>query len=139
MAIAVMNWNITVIGIVAGLTMMIVVLELVRRKVLGERYALLWLLLAALIILFGIWPGLLLRVADLLDIVYPPSIIFGLALLFIIAIMIHFSVVLSRQSKGYNKIIQRLSLLEEKISSLPEEQLEQGPCDDNTATDAGED
>ncbi len=134
-----MNWNITVTGIVAGVLMMAMVLELVRRRSLGERYALLWLLLAATIILLSAWPALLQKLADLLNIYYPPSIIFGLAFVFIFGIMIHFSAVLSRQSKGYNKMVQRLSILEERIRQLAGEEAGEGDARDDGGADAAND
>jgi hypothetical protein len=117
-----MNWNVAVIGIAAGLMIIIINLELLRRRALKERYALLWLVLAVILIILSVWSGLLQKIADLLNVYYPPSIIFGLSFLFVFAIMIHFSAVLSRQSKGYSRIIQRLAILEEKIQSLSEEE-----------------
>lgn len=117
-----MNWNITITGIVAGLLMIALIVELVRRGSLSERYALLWILLAVAIIVLSAWPALLQELADALKIYYPPSIIFGLAFLFIFGIMIHFSVVLSRQSKGYNRMAQRMSVLEEKLLRLAGEE-----------------
>jgi hypothetical protein len=134
-----LNWNIAVTGIVAGLLMIALVVELVRRGSLGERYALLWILLAAAIIVLSAWPALLQKLADLLKIYYPPSIIFGLAFLFIFGIMIHFSAVLSRQSKGYNRMAQRLSVLEEKVLRLAGEEAgeEELRGEDDTDAESG--
>jgi hypothetical protein len=132
-----LNWNITVTGIVAGLLMIALVIELVRRRSLSERYALLWILLAVAIIVLSAWPALLQKLADLLKIYYPPSIIFGLAFLFIFGIMIHFSAVLSRQSKGYNRMAQRLSVLEEKLLRLAGEEAPGEDRREGDDTDAG--
>jgi hypothetical protein len=134
-----LNWNITITGIVTGLLMIILVLELVRRRSLSEKYALLWLLLAASIIILSAWPALLQNLADLLNIYYPPSIIFGLAFLFVFAMMIHFSVVLSRQGKGYNKMVQRLSILEERILRGAEEEEGERDTRDDGEGDAASD
>jgi hypothetical protein len=131
-----LNWNVTITGIVSGVLMIAVVLELVRRRSLGEKYALLWLLLAVVIIVLSAWPKLLQKLADLLGVYYPPSIIFGLAFIFIFAIMIHFSAVLSRQNKGYNSMVQRLSMLEEKILRLTDEEYAEGNMEDDGDRDA---
>ena len=131
-----MNWNVTITGIVTGVLMIVVVLELVRRRSLGEKYALLWLLLAVVIIVLSAWPKLLQKLANLLGVYYPPSIIFGLAFIFIFAIMIHFSAVLSRQNKGYNSMVQRLSMLEEKILRLTDEEYAEGNMEDDGDRDA---
>ena len=134
-----MNWNITITGIVVGVLMIALVLELVRRRSLRERYALLWLLLAVVIIVLSAWPALLQRLADLLKIYYPPSIIFGLAFVFIFAIMIHFSSVLSRHGKGYNRMVQRLAVLEEKMLSMTEGEYAKGNREDEKDVDAQSD
>lgn len=133
-----MNWSIFATGMVSGLLITAVVLELIRRKSLKERYALLWLLLVAVLILLSAWPGLLQRIARLLDIYYPPSIIFGLAFLFVFAVMIHFSVVLSRQSRGYNRMVQRLSILEERIQRLNREETREVAGPEDGEADNGE-
>jgi hypothetical protein len=132
-----MNWNVAVIGIAAGLTMIIVNLELLRRRALKERYALLWLVLAVFLIVLSVWSDLLQKIADLLNVYYAPSIIFGLSFLFVFAIMIHFSVVLSRQSKGYNKMIQQLSILEEKIEELNENRVSEDDLRKDAHIDVG--
>ena len=116
-----MNLKITLIGIVAALVIILVVFELIRRKALKERYALLWLALALILIILSVSGSLLQKIADLLNIYYPPSILFSLAFLFMFAIMIHFSVVLSRHDRGYNKMIQKLSILEEKVQKMNED------------------
>ena len=117
-----MNLKIAIFGIVVGLIMMLFVLELVRRKALRERYAILWLVLAIILIILSAWGSLLKKIADLLNVQYAPSILFSLSLLFVFAIMIHFSVVLSKQGKSYQRIAQRISILDEKLQRLGQEQ-----------------
>jgi hypothetical protein len=120
-----MNLKIAIFGIISGLVIMFVILELVRRRALKERYAILWLVLAIILVVLSLWSSLLEKIADLLNIYYAPSILFSLSLLFIFAIMIHFSVVLSKHSKGYQKMAQRISILEEKLQQSNQEETDQ--------------
>ncbi|MBU1715694.1 MAG: DUF2304 domain-containing protein [Proteobacteria bacterium] len=91
------------------------VVELIRRNRLSERYALLWLLATAVMLVFSFSRGLLHTVAGWVGVYYPPSLIFFLAFFFLVIINIHFSTVISRLSKQ-NKILAReVALIREKL------------------------
>src|SRR3954463_5833498 len=97
------------------------VFELVRRRRLMERYALLWLFATAILLALAVWKPFLDRGARAIGIFYAPSALFAVALGFILVILLHFSLVLSRladQSKG---LAQRVGLLQERIDLLERE------------------
>jgi hypothetical protein len=90
------------------------VLELVRRRRLLERYALLWLFSALVLLALGLWRGLLESVSGLMGIVYPPSALFVIASGFILVLLLHFSLAVSRLADQSKVLAQRLALLEER-------------------------
>jgi hypothetical protein len=55
---------------------LIVIVELIRRGQLKERYALLWLFAGIILLIFSLSRGLLEYVAALVGIYYPPSLLF---------------------------------------------------------------
>ena len=59
--------------IVAAVVICALIFELVRRKRLMERYAILWLLAGVTILVLGIWKGLLTKISHAIGIAYPPS------------------------------------------------------------------
>jgi hypothetical protein len=91
------------------------VFELVRRRALLERYALLWLLAALALVLLAVWKGLLTHLARDLDIYTPVNALFAAGFVFVVVLLLHFSLVISRLSEQSKSLAQRLALLDERI------------------------
>jgi hypothetical protein len=96
-----------------------VVFELVRRKRLMERYAILWLFAVGTILLLALWQGLLTRLSHAVGIYYPPSALFAVAFVFVLAMLVHFSITLSRLSDQNKVLAQRVGLLEHELELRP--------------------
>ena len=94
------------------------VFELVRRRRLMERYALLWLFATAVLLGLAVWRGLLEVVASTVGIVYAPSALFAVAFGFVLALLLHFSLVISRLVDQTKVLAQRIGLLEQRIVEL---------------------
>jgi hypothetical protein len=108
---------------VAALTVVLVlgvIVELIRRHRLQERYALLWIVTGGVMLVLAIWRRGLDAFADLIGVAYPPSALFMVAGLFVFVVLLHFSTVLSRLSEQNKTLAQRLALLEEKLRSKDE-------------------
>jgi hypothetical protein len=91
-----MELRIQIVAIVGTLALFLVVLELVRRRRLLERYALVWLGSALVLLALGIWKGLLGSISDAVGIFYPPAALFVIAFGFILVLLLHFSTAVSR-------------------------------------------
>ena len=108
----------------ATLLLLLLVLELVRRRRLLERYALVWLGSALILLALGIWEGLLTGIADAIGIFYPPTALFVIAFGFILVLLLHFSLVISRLA-GQNKVLaQRIALLQRRIDAVADAEAE---------------
>jgi hypothetical protein len=115
----------TRIQIVAGLVtagLFVVVFELVRRRRLMERYALLWLFSTAVLLGLAVWQELLTKVASAIGIFYPPSALFAIAFGFVLVMLLHFSLVISRLADQNKVLAQRVGLLQQRVSALEEKQ-----------------
>ena len=100
-------------GALASLALVVVVLDLIRRHRLRERYALLWLATGLVLAALSIWRGGLNTIAGWLGVrSYPPAVLFAVAILFIIAVLLHYSTVISRLSDQNVLLAQKLALLE---------------------------
>jgi hypothetical protein len=99
----------------ASLGLLIIILELVRRGKLKERFALLWLFSAAVLIVFSIWGSLLEILARILGIYYAPSVLLPVVIFFAVILFIYFSVIVSRQSEQLKNLAQKIALLEEEL------------------------
>ena len=98
------------------------VFELVRRKRLQERYALLWLFATALMLGLALWRDGLEGMADLAGIAYAPSALFAIAFAFVLVLLLHFSLVISRLSDENKVLAQRIGMLSERVEALATEQ-----------------
>jgi hypothetical protein len=116
-----MNTRIQVVAIVAAAGLLLVLLDLVRRRRLMERYALLWLFSAAVLLALAIWRDLLADVADLVGIAYPPNALFLIAFGFVLVLLLHFSLAVSRMSDQIKVLAQRLALLDEHVRNSERE------------------
>lgn len=107
-----------VAAIVFSVTLLIVVVELVRRRKLREEYSVLWIVTAVGLLLLA-WQYRLLTVfQQLFGIVEPQFALFFGALLFLVLIALQFSVRLSKLTYRNKFLTQRVALLHQEIEEL---------------------
>jgi hypothetical protein len=119
-----MELRIQLVSIVAALGLFLVVFEMVRRRRLLERYALLWLFSALALLGLAIWRDLLEEVATAIGIYSPPNALFLVAFGFVLVLLLHFSLAVSRLTDQTKVLAQRVAMLEERQErgSTPEQQ-----------------
>ena len=94
------------------------VIRYVRRGDLNVQYAMLWLLLAAVMTLFAVvGPSGLNRLAKFAGIDYAPSLLFLVGLLFSLAMILHLSVVLSKLREQVTRLTQEHALLIHELNA----------------------
>lgn len=103
------------IATLGAVSLLLVVLELVRRRRLLERYALVWLAVGVALVVLGAWRGLLKTISDALGVAAPPNALFAIGLGFLIVLVLNFSVAVSRLTDQSKVLAQRLALLEERL------------------------
>lgn len=107
--------------IAVALVICAVIFELIRRKHLMERYAILWLVLGITLLVLAAWKGLLTTLSHAAGIYYPPAALFAVAFLFVLALLLHFSIVLSRLSDQNKILAQRIALLQQRLEQKESE------------------
>jgi ABC-type uncharacterized transport system YnjBCD permease subunit len=113
---------VSIAGGVASFALVIVVLDLIRRHRLRERYALLWLATGLVLTALSVWRDGLNTIAGWLGVrSYPPAVLFAVAILFIIAVLLNYSTVTSRLSDQNVVLAQKLALLEQDVGQSNEE------------------
>jgi len=103
--------SIQFVAIIISLIILVVVVDLIRRGMLKEQYALLWIASAIVLMILSVWRGLLDIIASILGVAYPPSFLFLVAFLFLLLIVLYFSVVISNISEKNKKLSQEVALL----------------------------
>jgi hypothetical protein len=93
--------------------------ELIRKNRLREEYAILWLFTGVVVLVFSLWPEFLLSkfFAKITGLFYLTAVVI-IAFLFLLLIVLHFSVVISKLTNQNKELAQRYALLELKINEL---------------------
>jgi hypothetical protein len=107
--------RIQLVAIVGAALLLFVVLEMVRRRRLMERYALLWLLSAVVLLGLASWNGGLAKISHAIGVIYAPNALFFVAFGFVLVLLLHFSAAVSRLSDQTKVLAQRLALLDERL------------------------
>jgi len=103
--------------LVLSVLLVLFVLELVRRGRLKERYALLWLAASGASLAIGAFPGIVQRIAAALRVQYL-TVFYGLSFLFLLGIVLGFTVIISRLSERNRELAQELALLAHKVAQM---------------------
>ena len=98
-----------IISIAIAIFLIIVVVNLVRRRKLREEYSWLWLLIGVGLLILSLSQALLLRISEFLG-TSSVSTLFLLAIFFLIAIVLQYSVRLSELTDQVRKLGQETAL-----------------------------
>lgn len=93
-------------------------IELVRRNRLKEKYSLLWFLTSAVLLTLTLKRDWLEVFAQFVGIYYAPSALFLLLVFFMLLILVHFSTVISQLLQDKQRVVQELALLEARVREL---------------------
>jgi hypothetical protein len=103
----------------AALVNVVVMIELVRRRKLREKYAFLWLGVGAGGLILGVSRGLLDRLAHAVGIAYPPTLLFVFAVLFLLIVCGHLSWEVSRLEERTHILAEEIALLRSPQTATP--------------------
>jgi hypothetical protein len=116
-----MDIRIRILTIGGAVVILMMVVELVRRRKLKEEYSVLWVVTAVLTLLVSIWFSLLTSVTNAIGAVTPASTLFFFGLLFCLVLLLHFSVRISSLERRLTALVQEVGLMsvEEPEASPP--------------------
>jgi hypothetical protein len=103
--------RVTVLSICVSAGLLLYILEMVRRRQLREEYSILWLSGSLVILVLSVKQDWLIGIAHSVGIAYPPSLLFLVGILFVLLILIHFSITISRFHQMNKKMAQQIALL----------------------------
>ncbi|VAW35219.1 hypothetical protein MNBD_DELTA02-144 [hydrothermal vent metagenome] len=106
------------ISIIVVIVLFVLVIDFIRRGLLKEKYSVLWLILIAVVGLFAVWRDLLDRVAIFVGVQYPPSLLFLMAFIFVLLILLHFSVVISVLTERNKKLAQEVAIIKDELAEV---------------------
>ncbi|MDO4821488.1 MAG: DUF2304 domain-containing protein [Rothia sp. (in: high G+C Gram-positive bacteria)] len=107
--------------LILSVLIFVMVFAQVRNQKMKEKYAALWLLVSAAIIVLALFPHLLSALADLTGVIVPVNLLFMLAIIMLIGICLHLTLDLSRLGEDTRTLAEEVAMLRA--------QLEQGSAD----------
>lgn len=107
-----------ILVIVSAITLLLSVLELVRRRRLREEYSWLWLLTAVGYFLVAVWPDLSGWVARFIGSTNPVAVFAFLGLFFLVLISIQFSIQISQLTDQNKDLAQQIAILDSELRKL---------------------
>ena len=106
----------------AAIVTFVFVFILLRRGVLREKYAVLWLLFSGAALFFAIFPGALRWISDRLGVVTPANLLFFITVTLLVLVSVQLSYELSRHEARIRRLAEEIALLDQEIRDLRKEQ-----------------
>jgi|ERR1700694_787299 hypothetical protein len=104
-----------IIALVGGLFVLAVMVELLRRRQLREKYAALWLLVSLVVVVLGIFPKLLDQTARAVGVANPPDLLLFLASIVLLLVCVHLSWEIGRLEDKSRYLAEDVAILREKL------------------------
>ncbi len=105
-----------IIIFLAGLGLFVIVLELVRKKRFREELSIMWLFLAVIIASGSVMDLVIDPLSKMLNIHYPPALVFMIVTFVLVISFLYFSLVTSDLKSKVKELTQKIALLEFEIS-----------------------
>jgi hypothetical protein len=117
---------------IAAVVFSAVILELIRTHRLQERYSLLWLVTAVIMLVVSAWPSVLSEPGSLLGIQTPGLAVFGVAFLAMLLLMLHLTATVSKQGEHITQLAQEFAVERAHRQALEQANgaLSAGPADE---------
>lgn len=126
--------RVTLVGFIAALIAFVFIIELVRQRKLREDYSLLWLATAIALIMLSLNRPLLDVLAGLIGVVtYPPAALFLVAIVFMLFILLQFSIALTRLSRENKESAQQMAILRWELHETRRQLALRGSTDADSA------
>lgn len=103
--------KLTLVTAITGLILLAAILELLRRRQLREKYALLWLAVGLVVAPLAFLPRLLDRVARALGVVSGVSLVLFLGVVFLLLVCVHLSWEVSRLEEETRTLAEHVAVL----------------------------
>ncbi|MGV1047095.1 MAG: DUF2304 domain-containing protein [Solirubrobacterales bacterium] len=99
-----------IVAALIAIAFMLMILELIRRDRLQERYSVIWLVAGLGMLAGAAFPGLLEFIADLMGVRDTNVALFSIVLLLLLGLALNFSVIMSRQAAQITRLAQERAL-----------------------------
>lgn len=111
----------TIAPVVLAVIILVVIVDLLRRKKIREKYAALWLAVGAATMILGAFPQLLNIAAESMGVSVPSNLLFALGILFVLGVLLHLSVEISSVEDETRTLAEEVAILRTQLEALNRE------------------
>jgi hypothetical protein len=105
-----------ILAAIAALITFVFVIDLLRRGVLREKYAVLWLFFSGAALLLAIFPAVLVWLTGVLGVAEPVNLLFFVTIVLLVLVSIQLSYELSRHEARIRRLAEEVALLQEELN-----------------------
>lgn len=109
---------IVAVGIGLAVVILIIVLRLLLLRSLREKYAVMWIIIALVVLILGMFPQLLLGLTDALGVQVPANLLFALAIVLLLGVTLHLSWELSQAEDEIRRVAEETAILRADVEAL---------------------
>jgi hypothetical protein len=105
-------------GIGLAVLVLVIIVSLLLRRQLREKYATLWIIIGLVILVLAVFPGLLLGLSEALGVEVPSNLIFALAIVLLVGVALHLSWELSQAEDEVRRVAEDVAILRTDVEDL---------------------
>lgn len=105
-------------GIAFALIVVALIVVLLLRRQLREKYAIMWLLIGITILVLSIFPSLLVGLSGFLGVAVPSNLIFALSIVLLVGVTLHLSWELSQAEDEIRRVAEEVAILRSAVEKL---------------------
>jgi hypothetical protein len=109
---------IVIAGIVLALVILAIVIRMLLTRTLREKYAVMWLLIGAVVLVLGIFPQLLLWLTEALGVQVPANLLFALAIVLLLGVALHLSWELSQNEGEIRRLAEEAAITRAELDLM---------------------
>lgn len=105
-------------GIAFAVAVLTIIIVLLLKRQLREKYATMWLLIGLTLLIISVFPGLLVAMTHVLGVEVPANLIFALSIVLLVGVALHLSWELSRAEEEIRRLAEEVSIVRTDLDVL---------------------
>jgi hypothetical protein len=106
------------LAIALALLLVCIVIALLLKRQLREKYAALWLVIGLFVLILGIFPQMLLWLTETLGVQVPSNLLFALAIVLLLGVTLHLSWELSQAEEEIRRVAEEAAIGHAEVDRL---------------------
>ena len=108
----------SILAIITSIITLVFIIDLLRRGVLKEKYAVLWLSIAGIALILSVFPSILEWITETLGFEVPANLLFFGTIVVLVLVAVQLSYELSSHEAKIRRLAEEVALQQEEINGL---------------------